>query len=50
MSMHPQNNRDPNQGVLHFWSKFGESSLISDMLLHEKNFLSWLTHTGDDKT
>ena len=26
MSTNPQNNRDPIQDVLHFWSKFGDSS------------------------
>ena len=39
-----QNNRDPNQVVLHVWSKFGDSSLSDGRVIMERT--SELTHTG----
>ena len=53
-SMNPKNNRDLNQGVLHFWSKFGDCSLSGWQVIVRTNW--WLkdTHTqtdaGDDNT
>ena len=39
----PKNNRDPNQGVLHLWSKFGDLSLNGRWIIMQTS--SWLIHT-----
>ena len=54
----PKNNRDPNQGVLHLWSKFGDPSMNGRWVIVRTS--SWLLHThtrthrptdaGDDNT
>ena len=41
--MNPKNNRDLNQGVLHFWSKFGDCSLSGWQVIVRTNW--WLTDT-----
>ena len=38
----PQNNRDLNQGLLHFWSKFGDPSLKGSRVIARTR--KWLTH------
>ena len=40
-SIAPRNNRDPNQGLLHLWSKFGDSSLNSWLVIARTSW--WLT-------
>ena len=42
-SMNPKNNRDLNQGVLHFWSKFNNCSLSGWQVIVQTNW--WLTDT-----
>ena len=42
-SIKPQNNRDLNQGVLLFWSKFGDSSLNGWQVIARTS--KWLPHT-----
>ena len=42
-SITPQNNRDLNQGVLLFWSKFGDSSLNGWQVIARTS--KWLPHT-----
>ena len=42
-SINPQNNRDLNQGVLLFWSKFGDSSLNGRQVIARTS--KWLPHT-----
>ena len=42
-SMNPKNNRDLNQGVLHFWSKFGDCSFSGWQVIVRTNW--WLTDT-----
>ena len=50
----PKNNRDLNQGILHIWSKFGDSSLNGWWVIARTS--SWLTdtqthtHAGNDNT
>ena len=39
----PQNNKDLNQGVLLFWSKFGDSSLNGWQVIVRTS--KWLPHT-----
>ena len=41
-SIVPQNNRDLNQGLLHFWSKFGDPSWNGWWVIARTS--SWLTH------
>ena len=53
-----KNNRDPNQGVLHLWSKFGDPSLngwwvivrTSLWLIHTHTHTHRPTDAGDDNT
>ena len=45
-SIIPKNNRDPNQGVLHLWSKFGDPSLNGRWVIVRTS--SWLIHTHTD--
>ena len=40
-SIAPRNNRDLNQGLLHLWSKFGDSSLNSWLVIARTSW--WLT-------
>ena len=40
-SIAPRNNRDLNQGLLHLWSKFGDSSLHSWLVIARTSW--WLT-------
>ena len=46
--MNPQYNRDLNQGVLHFWSKFGDSCLSGWQVITRTNL--WLTDTHTHTT
>ena len=45
-SITPQNNRDLNQGVLHFWFKFGDSNLNEWQVIARTS--PWLTPTRTD--
>ena len=45
-SITPQNNRDLNQGVLLYWSKFGDSSLNGWQVIARTS--KWLPHTQTD--
>ena len=57
-SIIPRNNRDLNQGLLHLWSRFGDSSLngwwvvawTSWWLTDTKTHIQTHTHTGNDNT
>ena len=46
-SIIPKNNRDLNQGLLHFWSKFGDSSLNEWWVIVRTR--QWLIHTRTHK-
>ena len=43
--MNPKYNRDLNQGVLHFWSNFGDSSLSGWQVIVRTNWWLMYTHT-----
>ena len=47
LSIVPKNNRDLNPGLLHFWSKFGNSSLNGWWVIARTS--SWLTDTQTHK-